>query len=215
MAIYVGNKRYAPYIGDKRRRYMGGSSSLPYDAEIEYIASTGTSGFCIDTGISRPSTFTSVQIECQMQFISTRGRQIQGASNATYFGVNANKWEAAYNQLVGTADTDMHILSKRLEVADNNSYFTFYVDNVQLFTQTIIYNANHFSTNVFLFTIDSSLNIGTYAKMKKADIYINDALVRDYIPVRVGQVGYLYDKISGELFGNTKTNAFDIGPDKT
>ena len=25
MGIYVGNKRYAPYIGDKRRRYMGSS----------------------------------------------------------------------------------------------------------------------------------------------------------------------------------------------
>jgi hypothetical protein len=28
MAIYVGDKRYAPYIGDKRRRYMGGGGGI-------------------------------------------------------------------------------------------------------------------------------------------------------------------------------------------
>ena len=35
MGIYVGNKRYAPYIGDNRRRYMGGGGSS-YD-ENSYI----------------------------------------------------------------------------------------------------------------------------------------------------------------------------------
>ena len=44
-------------------------------------------------------------------------------------------------------------------------------------------------------------------------------LVRDFIPVRVGSgssaVGYLYDRVSGELFGNAGTGEFLIGPDKT
>lgn len=45
-------------------------------------------------------------------------------------------------------------------------------------------------------------------------IYKESVLVRDYIPVRVGTVGYLYDKVSKQLFGNAGTGAFVLGPDK-
>jgi hypothetical protein len=44
---------------------------------------------------------------------------------------------------------------------------------------------------------------------------MNDILVRDFIPVRVGNVGYMYDKVSGQLFGNSGTGNFILGPDKT
>ena len=37
----------------------------------------------------------------------------------------------------------------------------------------------------------------------------------DFIPVRVGSIGYMYDRVSGQLFGNSGTGAFIIGPDKT
>ena len=42
---------------------------------------------------------------------------------------------------------------------------------------------------------------------------MNDILVRDLIPVRVGNVGYMYDKVSGQLFGNSGTGNFILGPD--
>ena len=42
---------------------------------------------------------------------------------------------------------------------------------------------------------------------------IDGVLVRDFIPVRVGQVGYMYDRVSGQLFGNAGTGAFIVGPD--
>ena len=41
-----------------------------------------------------------------------------------------------------------------------------------------------------------------------------DNLMADFIPVRVGDVGYMYDRVSGQLFGNSGTGAFIIGPDK-
>ena len=41
----------------------------------------------------------------------------------------------------------------------------------------------------------------------------NSILVRDYIPVRKGTVGYLYDRVSGKLFGNAGTGAFAYGND--
>lgn len=33
----------------------------------------------------------------------------------------------------------------------------------------------------------------------------------DLISVRVGQVGYMYDKVSGQLFGNAGTGTFVLG----
>ena len=35
------------------------------------------------------------------------------------------------------------------------------------------------------------------------------------IPVRVGQVGYMYDRVSKTLFGNAGTDSFVLGPDVT
>ena len=43
---------------------------------------------------------------------------------------------------------------------------------------------------------------------------VNGTLVRSYVPVRVGSVGYLFDRVSGQLFGNAGTGAFTLGPDK-
>ena len=41
----------------------------------------------------------------------------------------------------------------------------------------------------------------------------NDEVILDLIPVRVGQVGYMYDKVSGQLFGNSGTGNFILGND--
>ena len=42
------------------------------------------------------------------------------------------------------------------------------------------------------------------------------SIIRDMIPVRKGNIGYMYDKVSGRIFGNANTTGYAIiGPDKT
>jgi hypothetical protein len=41
----------------------------------------------------------------------------------------------------------------------------------------------------------------------------DDNLMADFIPVRVGDVGYMYDRVSGQLFGNAGTGEFVLGTD--
>lgn len=41
----------------------------------------------------------------------------------------------------------------------------------------------------------------------------NNEVLRDLIPVRRGDVGYLYDKVLGKLFGNAGTGQFILGND--
>jgi hypothetical protein len=52
----------------------------------------------------------------------------------------------------------------------------------------------------------------------KGKISNGATIVRDFIPVRVGETGYLFDKISKKLFGNANTSEttpgeFILGPD--
>jgi hypothetical protein len=58
---------------------------------------------------------------------------------------------------------------------------------------------------------------GNYAKAKigAVSITVGGSLVRDYIPVRVGTTGYMYDRVSGNLFGNSGTGSFVLGNDVT
>jgi hypothetical protein len=51
-------------------------------------------------------------------------------------------------------------------------------------------------------------------KLYYCKVWQSGTLLHDLIPVRVGQVGYMYDRVSGELFGNAGTGAFTLGNDK-
>lgn len=53
--------------------------------------------------------------------------------------------------------------------------------------------------------------IGRIMSAKIKDAYGN--LLRYFIPVRKKDVGYMYDRVSRQIFGNAGTGAFIIGPD--
>lgn len=52
-------------------------------------------------------------------------------------------------------------------------------------------------------------------KIQYAKFSIDEQLVRDFIPVRVGNVGYMYDRVSKKLFGNVSQSGveFEFGND--
>jgi hypothetical protein len=52
-------------------------------------------------------------------------------------------------------------------------------------------------------------------RVERFKITENNYLLYDFIPVRIGTTGYMYDKVSGQLFGNAGTGSFILGPDKT
>lgn len=56
---------------------------------------------------------------------------------------------------------------------------------------------------------------GFSGKFGKISIWNGSTLVRDFIPVRVGTVGYLWDNVTKALFGNSGSGSFTLGPDVT
>lgn len=208
-----------------RRRVCGGGKSMPYDAEIEYLESTGTSNYgqqYIDTLITTKNAFVGIEIDyCIPVYVHDKwvagynfysygdkaGFQIGMYSNKLSFGIYLNNtimfgYSFAYNN-------ELH------HIILNCNNVGIKVDDY-LYTDNQITDFGVNGGNIYLFGRGGNLSKTHFAKCRigKVKIYKdNTKLVRDFIPVRVGQVGYMYDKISGQLFGNQGTGSFILGSD--
>ena len=59
----------------------------------------------------------------------------------------------------------------------------------------------------FGYNANSQAKIASYKHVK------NGQTIIDLIPIRKGTIGYMYDKVSGQLFGNSGSGSFILGPD--
>ena len=211
------------------RRYMGakGGSGLPYDAEVEYLQSDGTQW--IELGIygSNDLDFT---IDFEPLDLTETNRTWTGTGS--YFGVRAGyNYElsgynrsttlkgcfffytysdaSGYTKTVGLTSTRQTVSKRGTNlIRPDGSSASLQNGTVEYTTtQTIVAYAKK----------TSSGNVSTFGKMKLYSLKFekNNETILDLVPVRKGQVGYLYDKISGTLFGNSGTGNFILGQDVT
>ena len=183
---------------------------LPYDAEVEYLQSSGTQ--YIDTGVGGGS---ETDFELRAMMPSPTGRQIAGARSTSsnfryvqiqsnpvgniYFGYNNSTSFGSYKTLSGWMT---------LRAAGNRCY----VDDVLLHTFTAAQFAS--AGTIWLHATHGVSTQGTAVlRISTARVWSGGALVRDYIPVRVGTTGEMYDRISGTFA--TRVGTFVVGPDKT
>lgn len=199
-----------------RNSVLGGSgSALPYDAEVEYLESTGTqyilfanigNNIDIDTWVYPANNADYGAIgrwnggsRCDgigYATIGSRGLWVRNAGNSS----------PVYVRLL-VANHFAHIVVSDVSVKVDNDDFTMgsrwsgtYVGaSLGLFG---CYNNN---------TSEMSLMA---AKIGHTKIYLDGVLVRELRPVRKSGVGYFYDEVTEELVGNQGTGAFIIGPDK-
>jgi hypothetical protein len=186
-----------------RRRYMGGGGSLPYDAEIEYLQSTGTqmiiSNVTFNAGlhVTAYALYTGDFSSTQILFAPS------GDAGCWCGNVATKKWGIT---ATGFGDSSV---KTRIDVYYSQKT-DLYIDGVFIARQTRSVTP---STPIAIF---DRYNPGRKSKAKLYYILIqdsNDNYLFEGIPVRVGQVGYLYDKVSGQLFGNAGTGDFVLGND--
>lgn len=190
-----------------------------YETEIEYLESTGTQ--YIDTGIKG---FMNHTYEIDFQQVDTNKYRIWGVfGQQSYIGYNMSltygntdwliRWESetSKSRSISTSniDTNRHII----KIVDGQCYF----DNISKGISDGHNTNTSINNNLFLFTINPANTTPTSnAKVRiysYKDIDKSGNIVRDFIPVRVGAIGYMYDKISKQLFGNVGTGDFVLGPD--
>lgn len=197
--------------------------SVPYDAEIEYIQTDGNA--YIDTDIKGASAVTFnfdfyIPSQGSTAFwvfgsrIANNNGQFAFLNNASD-GSSAAQWR--YSK--GTVAQSTRITTGRHTFNNTADAKTLKIDGVTTLTSS---NSTAFTSNynIFLFTLNVAgtpaiANIVSGARFHGGKMWSSGTLVRNFIPVRLGQVGYLYDKVSGNFFGNAGSGSFTLGNDVT
>lgn len=191
---------------------------LPYDTEVEYLKSTGTQ--YINTNIIGGSTLTyDICVWVDSGDSGFLGSRKDSNSRTCWmlaasfliqcgYGSSYKNSANAYSQKWVTLRSYNANSKHNVDINSNGVTETVTVGNVQSFTNT---------QPVYLFGMNNNGSLLTsfpcVGRVKYCKLYNNETLVCDLIPVRVGQVGYMYDKVSGRLFGNSGTDSFILGPD--
>lgn len=201
--------------------------NLPYDAELEYIELGN--GRWIDTGVNANSG-----VDFSHTFKFTDGFN----QNAGKFAISgAQQYDIILGVVHKNNNTGLSILGwsdytrsghTTVNWSDYSSEFT----TISLVGTTASVNGEYAGTcnrgtnpesDVKTYFIGK--NAGTSwaftaavpkVQFKGSKIWLNNSLVRDFIPVRKSGVGYYYDKVSNTLFGKASGSGdLGMGPDKS
>lgn len=196
---------------------------LPYDAEVEYIESTGTQW--IDTGLLARE---GLLVECVGNIMSWKANgRLFGCSNGGRgrdFGVQTGRTDTT-QFYIGAAMSASYTSS--VPIGQSSHVFNldstagakvFRIDGAVIYTWTTSLGVS--LENFFLFSDSAS---GYTSASRMCSFWMKDSTTGqtlvDLIPVRFTNEqnqseGAMYDRVSGALFRNAGTGAFTIGPDK-
>ena len=203
-------------IALNRRRYMGGGSGLPYDAEVEYVettsnSKTSTSIFISDVG------FVRVVKQYTVQYNASAGDGVSIPAQGSRARCFCNIGLIRNPDGIGFQWSGVSSSQKKVIDFDTNEH-TFEIDvvnktcTIDLTTVTLIVSDTSVYNDVY-FYISGYGNSLLGIRYKSLEIYnMNMEKVLDLIPIRVSQQGGFYDKISNMLIG---VGSFTAGPDKT
>lgn len=209
------------------------SNAKPYDAEVEYLESSGTQW--VDTGYYPQMGDYIEVVLCNTTAnnahgenkgfgatnkpTATSGREIGGGLRWS-----ANRMSFYFNNTNAVAATSFSSVvqpfkwfSERLTLRTTN----FYVEWEDMDTH-LVYESSHHTigsssmpdSTMYLFAGSSNTwRSPSWKRIKEAIVIRDNAEILHMIPVRVGQVGYMYDLVSGQLCGNVGTGSFVLGND--
>lgn len=205
-----------------------GTQGLPYDAEVEYLESTGTQ--YIETGLYLQSSDTvsmraSISTASQSCFWSARQMPFPRRTFTLFYlglyGQTTGRFDYGTQQTTTTQDVDF------VSINFNDWFGTHEYKAVanKLYIDDTLYatcQADQFTTGgpVRLLAAESSSSSGTitnffHGKVYNFKVIRNGNTIMDLVPVRKNGVGYMYDKITGGLFGNSGTGTLAYGNDKS
>jgi hypothetical protein len=202
-------------IAARQIAFGGGGKRKPYDAEVEWI------GFSVtNTGDARNTDIViegvewdSFSVNIKIPFTSLIGYRSCTGGPYIYYGCNRIGFrpERTYRggaSYMGIAD-GISVPTDRFVLHESPSPTKLYwnIDGVEY---PVARCAN--TGGVFrVFSSEGTSTMGYYVSSCK--LFKNGETTLDLIPVRKGNVGYMYDRVSGQLFGNQGTGEFVLGPD--
>lgn len=211
-------------IGLARRRMMMGCSAKPYDAEVEYIENDGQC--IIDSKVNSNSNLT-----IEAKFYMPRITGVYGAW--LYGGRNLNntiQMQGLIIQPYSTSNMSQVRYYTTAQCPRNYQGIIRILQNRNIFLE-LEHNDVVTLTNTS-FSIDGSIFIFGFNTMTGAISYNNthagsrlyywrvsngSTVLQDLIPVRKGNRGMMYDRVTGQIFDRIDDSLdahFIPGPDK-
>ena len=179
--------------------------AVAYDAEVEYLESSGTQ--YIDTGIE---PHQDIEIEIKWKNNTTQNTKWligSGSSNTNciraYVSTSgAWRFGGGYVSINTNNTTTRVAIINKSKVTINGTYYS------------LNGTVGTFSSNVTIkIFAGATFNYPLSAKLYYFIATDNGVQIADLIPVRCGTTGYMYDRVSGQLFGNDGTGDFIVGAD--
>ena len=217
MSLARSGGKFLKLYGDRKMM-----KPLPYDAEVEYLQGDGVARIMLDDRYSTEKKYIGIGIT--EESYTGRFAGAEQGRRAQYVGATSGRIEANF-----TSPGNSFIVS--VDGATRYKCYDYIADGVNISisldgnvlsskatTVRIPYVANKMELFAIRGTGSSTGIFGTwtglcyYFKL----VTVEGETVLDLIPVRKDGVGYMYDRVSGRLYGNAAdSGAFVIGPDKT
>ena len=181
--------------------------TLPYDAEIEYLESSGTQH--IETNILVSSITKAV-------FYFRMLSNISGAIGGARDGTNGRFQIADSIGIGGGYYTKVNTVYPKVNTdftIEMTTSGTMKVNGTSYTATSGTFSSVSFDKAIYLFLINGNTTEEGTTRLYNVKFYNGDVVVGDFIPVRKGQVGYMYDRVSKQLFGNAGTGDFVLGQD--
>ena len=226
MSLARSGGKFLKLYGDRKMMNL-----LPYDAEVEYLESTGTQYIQTDY---TPTIFHNFKAVVAMMDLGDAqyASSIGTAKNTTTNGMiplmikdgSVSGWHVGNFVNIGGSAGEVHTITSKLTHAIG--YPDYWEYNWYDLGRRLL-GSYHKKSNPIVWlgkmtVFACSYDNGDVNRLSKSRFYSfsatdvnSDELAVDLIPVRKGTVGYIYDRVSGQLFGNQGTGDFIIGPDKT
>ena len=207
-------------LGARTAAWAKSGKPLPYDAEVEWLESNGEQ-YVLTNYI--PRSIDRIIVRYVIYQVNNRN---------SIFASKTGSWDASPNYWVylKTQNNKYQIWSFSIyqDLQFKTAYDSIYVCDLNLLNKRIavykegttptykdirvgVESKNQLPIQLFP---EGQKNLARTRIMKFESIR-NGEKVADIIAVRKDGVGYMYDRVSGQLFRNAGTGAFVIGPDKT
>lgn len=182
-----------------------------YDSEIEYLENSSNAVSLITTRI-RPSTNYIYKWKYKILNLVDWGYTFNTAGTVGEWFIFGGVETLNKSQLHIKSDSNINGTPLQTNVlyecmlCKNGSNIEEYFNNVLYVSLPY----QDFTASNYLRFLGSKIAVQLYyLQILDSD----NNLIADFIPVRKGQTGCLYDKITGELFHNTGSGPFILGPD--
>jgi len=196
-----------------------------YDAEVEYLETSGNGAY-IDTGIECTG---DLSIDCMVYWSTDVNAHacggIKNMGGSTYFRHHLSPCTEYGTHTLYYYQCDAGDPSIVLEYGPTGNAWRHFSLNAT--TGAWEYADVSGSVTPLSGSYTTGKNYGIFARISSDGsistrpcrfayfkLSRNGVLLRDFIPVRAGSTGYMYDRVSGTLFRNVGSGSFSVGPDK-